>query len=439
MPESPSDPAPLPGLSPPATDSAAPDSAATKAPPDDPAERPRVILQRGQSTRLRRGHPWVFSNEVVMTPEARALPPGGLVTLEDAGGERLGVATFTAHSLIAARLLDPDPLVSIDVAWIRARLARALGLRRAVLPDPAFGRLIHGEADGLPGLVIDRMGPVVVLQAHTAGMERLTPLVVEAVTDLLAPQAVILANTASVRALEGLNPETRLAFGTWEGPVPVQENGLTYRADPLGGQKTGWFYDQRPNRALVADLARGRRVLDLYSYAGGFGLLALARGAKAALLVDRTDAGLALAREAAAEAGLAAPLATETAEVFAFLEARGRGQGRGPGQAADTFGVVICDPPAFAKTRKDQAAAAKGYRKLARLAAPLVDHGGFLVTASCSAHMPADRFREETARGLHQAGRSGRLIHQGGAGPDHPLHPALPETAYLKTLIWHLD
>ncbi|GEO82446.1 class I SAM-dependent rRNA methyltransferase [Pararhodospirillum oryzae] len=395
-----------------------------------PLSLPVVHLLPGHARRVRQGHPWVFSNEIAMDGGAKGLEPGTLVVIRDAGEEALAVATFNPHSLIAARILDRDPRAVIDEAWLAGRLARAVALR-ARLGNAPFDRLVHGEADGLPGLIVDRLGDVLAVQVNTAGMERLTPLLIPVLVEALAPSAIVLLNDTPARALEGLPQETRLAHGAVDGAVPVTENGFTYYADVLEGQKTGWFFDQRANRAFVAGLAAGETVLDVCTYAGGFGLLALARGARSALLVDRAAAGLELARRAAAGAGLDAGLTTETGEAFAVLERLAR-EGR-------RFGVVVCDPPAFAKSRKDQGAAAKGYRKMARLAAGLVKPGGFLFTASCSHHMPADRFFEETAHGLGQAGRSGRLLRAAGAGPDHPIHPALPESAYLKTLTWVLD
>ncbi|MBK1664512.1 RlmI/RlmK family 23S rRNA methyltransferase [Rhodospirillum rubrum] len=391
---------------------------------------PEIRLLAGHSKRLRQGHPWVFSNEIAMTPEAKAMTPGALVTLRDAGDEPLAIATFNPHSLIAARVLDRDLGATITKEWVFGRLKRALRLRDTLFDQPYY-RLVHGEADGLPGLVVDRLGDVIAVQANSAGMDLLTPLILDAIENLLAPRAIVLINDAPVRLLEGLTQETTLARGLIDGPVPVIENGFSYLADLQEGQKTGWFFDQRPNRAFVADLARGRSVLDVYSYAGGFGLLALARGATSATLVDRSDQGLLLAQQAAATAGLGGTLTTHKAEGFAYLE-----QAEHEGKR---FGVVVCDPPAFAKTRKDQASGAKGYRKVARLAAALVEPGGFLFVASCSHHMPIDRFQDETAHGIAQAGRTGRILRSGGAGPDHPVHPDLAESAYLKTLTWAID
>lgn len=398
--------------------------------PDTPDRRPHLRIQKGRARRLRQGSPWLFSNEVEMTAEARALPPGALVTLIDAGDERLGVATFNPHSLICARVLHRDWRIPVDSALIKARLAKAEDLRARLFGAP-FYRLIHSEADGLPGLIIDRYGDVFSVQANTAGMDCLTPRIIEALTDLFAPKAIVLRNDTAARHLEKLPLEQTVALGAVEGPVALEENGITYLADVSTGQKTGWFYDQRPNRALVAGLARGRRCIDVYSYAGGFGLACAAGGASAVTLVDRAERPLQLAAEAADRNGLGDRVTTVQAEAFSEMQRRAI--------AGDRFGVVICDPPAFAKSRKDQAQAAKGYRKMARLGAALVEPGGVILCGSCSHHMPLERFQEEITRGLHQAGRHGRLLHTGFAGADHPVHPALPESAYLKTLTFQLD
>lgn len=407
------------------------DTAAFAATPADaPEQRPAIRLQKGRSGRLRRGSPWVFSNEIEMTAEAKALPAGSLVTLVDAGDERLGVATFNAHSLIAARVLDRDWQTAVDTGFVLDRLRRALGLRDRLFTRP-FYRLVHSEADGLPGLIVDRYGDVLTLQANTAGMERLMPEVLAACDALLSPAAVVLRNDAPARGLEGLPLGQTVAKGTVEGPVALEENGITYLADLTTGQKTGWFYDQRPNRAFVAALALGRRAIDVYSYAGGFGLACAAAGATEVVLVDRAERALALAVEAAGRNGFAERVRPVQGEAFAEMTRLAA--------AGERFGVVVCDPPAFAKSKKDQAQAAKGYRKMARLGAALVEPGGVLLCGSCSHHMPLEMFQEEVTRGIAQAGRSGRLLHTGFAGPDHPVHPALPETAYLKTLTFQLD
>jgi 23S rRNA (cytosine1962-C5)-methyltransferase len=399
-------------------------------PEDDPATRPVVALLPGGHRRAETGHPWVYSNEVQMDEATKALPPGGLVTLKRADGRPLGVAMFNPHTLLAARLFDRDAARPIGRRFLLRRLERALKLRERLYPAPYY-RLVHAEADGLPGLVVDRFGKVLVVQANAAGMDRLQPAIVDALTSLLSPEAIALRNDSPARALEGLGSEVRVAVGAIDGPVPVEENGATLAADVLGGQKTGWFFDQRDNRSFVAGLARGARVIDLYCYSGGFALAAARAGASSVTGIDRSDGALALAAETARASGVAGICEFRRAEVFAEAAALAA--------AGERFDVVIADPPAFARSRRDVPAALRGYRKLARLAASLTTPGGIVFLASCSHNVPAADFAEAARRGLADAGRMGRILREAGAGADHPVHMALPESAYLKSLTLSLD
>jgi 23S rRNA (cytosine1962-C5)-methyltransferase len=397
---------------------------------DDPAARPVVTLLPGGHRRAEAGHPWVYSNEVQMDAAAKALAPGGLVTLKRADGRPLGVAMFNPHTLLAARLLDRDAARPIGRRFLLRRLERALKLREQLYPAPYY-RLAHAEADGLPGLVADRFGQVLVVQANAAGMDRLEPAIIDALTALLSPEAIVLRNDSPARALEGLGSEVRVALGAIDGPVPVEENGATFAADVLGGQKTGWFFDQRDNRGFVAGLARGARVIDLYCYSGGFAVAAAHAGAVSVTGIDRSDGALTLAVETARANGVAGICEFRRAEVFAEAAARAA--------AGERFDVVIADPPAFARSRRDVSAALRGYRKLARLAASLATPGGVVFLASCSHNVPAADFAEAARRGLADAGRMGRILREAGAGADHPVHMALPESAYLKSLTLALD
>jgi len=398
--------------------------------PDDPATRPAVALQPGAHRRAEGGYPWIYSNEVRMDAEAKALPRGTLVTVRRADERPLGVAMFNPHTLLAARLLDRDAGRPIGKRFFQRRLERALAVRERLFEAP-FYRLVHAEADGLPGLVVDRFGSVLVAQANSAGMDRLERPLIEALQALLAPQAIVLRNDSPARALEGLTQEVRVAAGTIDGPVRLNENGAVFHADVFAGQKTGWFFDQRDNRRFVARLAAGARVLDLYCYAGGFAVQAARAGAAEVLGIDRSEPALALAAHAAALNGVGARCAFRRAEVFAEA-ARLAAQG-------ERFDIVIADPPPFARSRKDAATALRGYRKLARLATGLTAPGGFLFIASCSYNVAAGDFAEAVWRGVAEAGRGARILRNAGAGPDHPVHPAVPETAYLKTMTIALD
>jgi 23S rRNA (cytosine1962-C5)-methyltransferase len=303
-------------------------------------------------------------------------------------------------------------------------------LRERLYCTPYY-RLVHAEADGLPGLVVDRFGGVVVVQSNAAGMEALQPLLLDALTTLLSPEAIVLRGDSPARLLEGLQQEVRVALGHIDGPVTVEENGAWFGADVLAGQKTGWFFDQRDNRAFVAGLARDARVIDLYCYSGGFAIAAAKGGAASVTGIDRSEGALALATEAAARNGVAGICTFRRAEVFAEAAALAN--------AGERFDVVIADPPAFARSKRDVPAALRGYRKLARLAASLATPGGFVFLASCSHNVEAADFAEAARRGLADAGRTARILREAGTGPDHPVHTALPESAYLKSLTLALD
>jgi 23S rRNA (cytosine1962-C5)-methyltransferase len=397
---------------------------------DDPATRPSVMLEPGRHKRAQAGHPWVYSNEVRMDAAAKALARGGLVTVKTADARALGVATFNPNTLVAARLLDRDAGRTIDAGFFAARIERALALRRRLYDEP-FYRLAHAEADDLPGLIVDRYGDVVVAQLNTGGMAALEAPIIAALTATLAPSAIVLRNDATGRAAEALEESSRVAAGSIGGPVTLTENGALFLADVLGGQKTGWFFDQRENRRFVASLARGGRVLDAYCFSGGFAIAAARAGADRVHALDRSEPALALAQAAADRNGVAARCLFERAEVFAELARLGA--------AGERFDIVVADPPAFVRSRKDLGAGLKGYRKLARLAAALVAPGGILFLASCSHNVTPEDFAEAVRRGLDDAGRTGRIILASGAAPDHPVHPSLPESAYLKALTLALD
>lgn len=398
--------------------------------PIDPASRPTLRLLPGHDRRLRAGHPWVFSNELAWSAPMRRLPPGGVVRIEAASGRSGGAFMFNPRSLIAARRLSADPEDVIDRAFLGARLARAAALRARLFAAP-FHRLCHAEGDGLPGLVVDRYGDVLVVSHNTAGMARLEAEILAALEGLFAPAAVVARDDSPARALEGLPERVAVLAGALPERVVVEEGGVAFPVDPLGGQKTGWFYDQRFNRDAVAALAAGARVLDAYCHTGAFGLRCAAGGAAHVTLADRSEPALSLAAETARASGLAGCVAIERAEAFGLLE-------RLAGEGA-RFDLVVCDPPAFAKSRKDHGPALKGYEKLARLAASVVAPGGFLFLASCSHHVAPAEFATSVARGLARAGREGRVLREAGAGPDHPVHPHLPESAYLKSALLQVD
>ncbi|RDD63217.1 class I SAM-dependent rRNA methyltransferase [Ferruginivarius sediminum] len=394
-------------------------------------DRPVVRLKPGgRKKRPQRGSPWIFANEVAMNAAAKALPPGEIVRLETDAGEALGAYVFNKHPLICARRLSHDPAARIDEAFLAERLRRAAAVRDRLIGAPYY-RLVHAEADGLPGTIVDRFDDVLVLQVNTAGMDRLLPQLTAALEATLAPRAIVLRNDSAARELEGLSSDVRMLKGQLDGPLELVENGTRFLADPREGQKTGWFYDQRDNRAFAARLAQGARVLDGYCYTGGFAVQAALGGAAEVVAIDRSQPALDLAAQSAKLNGVEERCCFVKADVFGELQRR-----RDAGEAFDT---VIVDPPAFVKSKKDYWQGLKGYRKLTRLAAALVARGGYLVACSCSHHVTPDDFGEQVRRGLSEVGRDGRILRFAGAGPDHPVHPSLPETGYLKAQALALD
>ncbi len=392
---------------------------------------PSVLLKAGEDRRVRSGHPWAFSNEILMDAETKALPAGSLVVMRAPGGQAIGVATFNPHSLIAARMLTSNPEATIDALFLGRRIANAVALRDKLIGVPYY-RLIHAEADGLPSVIVDRFGDALVVQVNSAGMDALTPVLLEALEAELSPKTIVLKNDSPVRELEGLKREVTVVKGDGDTAIELIENGAKFVADLSGGQKTGWFYDQRDNRRFVARLSKDANVLDTYCYSGGFGVLAAKEGAKAVTCIDRSAAALDPAREAAKLNGVEKIVSFEKSEVFDALEKLG-------GTHLRKFDVVICDPPAFVKSRKDIKVGVQGYRKLVRLAAPLVSRGGFLFVASCSHLVDPPMFADQVRRGLRDVERNARILRTSGAALDHPVHPGLPETAYLKALTLQVD
>ena len=379
---------------------------------------------------IRHGFPWVYDNELVTDRRTRALHPGTIAVLEDAERMPLALVAVNPASRIMARVLTQDLNAVIDQAWLSARLARALDLRDRMFDAP-FYRLVHAEADGLPGVVIDRFGDVAVIQPNAAWAERLLPEFVAALTEVTGVTTVLKSASGRARALEGLDDQNAVLAGAAPGaPLPIPMNGATYMADLMGGQKTGLFYDQRPNHAFAARLAKGARVLDVFSHVGGFSLAMLAGGAVSALAVDGSEPALALAAQGASHMGMADRFATRRGDAFDVLTALA-------GEGAQ-FDVIICDPPAFAPSKKALEAGLRAYERVARLAAPLVADGGYLGLCSCSHAADLAKFRAASTRGIGRAGCAGQLIHTGYAGPDHPMHPQLAESGYLKALFYRL-
>ena len=392
--------------------------------------RPSIRILPGHGKRARAGSPWLYSNELAIDAAAKKLAPGALVTIETESGQPLGTATLNVHALVAARLYDKSPAAPLDAAWFAARLRAALALRERFFQKPLY-RLVHAEADALPGFVADRFDDVMVVQANTAGAENLLPAFVAALETVVNPRAIVLRNDASGRALENLAEETRLLKGDIDGPIEIEDRGARFAIDVVHGQKTGWYLDIAEARGRVARLAQGARVLDVYCHTGAFSIVCARAGANSVRGIDSSPRAVELARQTAALNALGERTQFERADAFAALETINTAKQR--------FDLVIADPPSFVKSKKDLGPGARAYRKLARLAAGAVEPRGFLFIASCSHNMQPEMFRNEVAGGLAAASRNGRILASGGAGPDHPVHPQLPETAYLKWLLLQVD
>mgnify|MGYP001229707167 CR=1 FL=1 len=389
------------------------------------------LKPKAEARAIRHGFPWVYADELVTDRRTQALAPGALAVLEDGERRPLGLVTVNTRSKIIARMLDRDPEAVVDQSWFETRFARALAHRARLYAQP-FYRLVHAEADGLPGVVIDRFGDIAVVQPNAAWAEAALAPLVAALVRVTGVTTVIKNGSGRVRGLEGLAEETGVVHGTApEAAVQVPMNGAIYMADLLGGQKTGLFFDQRENHAFAARLAKGARVLDVFSHVGGFALAALAGGAATALAVDASAAALALAGQGAEVSGFGDRLAVRQGDAFGVLEALGAEDAR--------FDLVICDPPAFAPAKPALEAGLRAYERVARLAAPLVSPGGYLVLCSCSHAADLQAFRNASARGVGRGGRRGQIIQTGFAGPDHPVLPQLAESSYLKALTFRLD
>ena len=388
------------------------------------------LMPKADARAVRHGFPWVYANELVTDRRTKAIPAGGVAVLEDAERRPMGLVAVNPASKIICRMLDADPAAVIDKAWFAGRIARALAHRERLYAEP-FYRLIHAEADGLPGVVIDRFGDVAVVQPNAAWADARIDDLGAALAEVTGVSTIIMNGTGRARGLEGLPEETRLLTG--EAPtssIPVPMNGATYMADVMGGQKTGLFYDQRPNHAFAAGLAKGAKVLDVFSHVGGFGLAMLAGGAASALAVDGSAPALALAGQGAAAMGVADQFATRQGDAFDVMTALAA--------EGETFDVVVCDPPAFAPNKQALEAGLRAYERVARLAAPLVKEGGYLGLCSCSHAADLSRFRAASARGIGRAGRRSQIVYTGFAGPDHPLMPQLAESGYLKAVFFRL-
>lgn len=387
-----------------------------------------ITLKSGREQRVRRGHPWIFSNEVKESP--RAYRPGELVRVKESKGNVVGTAYVNPRSLIIARLVAGAP-EQLDAEFFHERFAAALRRRQDLLPDSGSCRLVYGEGDGLPGLVVDRFDDQLVVQTHTVGMDERLPQIIEALVRLLSPRAIIERNDISARGLEGLAPRSGLIHGETDGRATVREADVRIAVDLLRGQKTGYYFDQRDNRILLARFARGRRVLDLFCYVGSWSLVALAQGARETLGVDSSARAIELARENAETNGFSDRtqwLADDAEGALSRLTA-----------ARERFGVVIVDPPAYVKSAKKLFAGLRKYRMMNERAIALLEPGGFLVSCSCSHHVGGGELLDAVGEAARHAGRQALVVARGGLPPDHPVPAAVREADYLKCFVLQVD
>jgi len=390
---------------------------------------PAVILRKNKDRRLRAGHLWVYSNEV----DTRKTPlsgfePGSTVVIQTSTGKPIGCGYINPHSLICARLLTRQPASVFDTAFFVKRIETALELRAALFDSPHY-RLVYGEGDDLPGLVVDRYADILVVQITTAGMERCKAAILEALQQVMKPRGILLRNDSPVRKLEQLELYTE-TIGEVSARVTLEEGGTRFEL-PLGeGQKTGWFFDQRSNRLAMHKYVRGRRVLDVFSYVGAWGVQAARAGAADVSCVDTSALAQELLMRNAATNGVNGNVHLEAGEAFEVLKEMRAAHRR--------FGVVIVDPPAFIKRRKDIRNGEQAYHRLNQQAMQLLEPGGFLISSSCSMHLSAERLQDILQQSAHHLGRRLQVVERGFQAMDHPVHPAIPETAYLKTLFCRL-
>ncbi len=382
-------------------------------------------LNKHEDRRLRAGHVWVFSNEV----DTRATPldqfePGQPVVIEDAAGHALGTGYVNPHALVCARLVSRDPKSILDQSLLTHRLNVALRLREQLYGAPYY-RLAFGEADGLPGLVADRYGDILVVQLTTAGMERVKHEVLAALEKVIRPRAILLRNDSAARTLEGLPQYTEPVLGEIPTSIALEEHGVTFEVPLLAGQKTGWFFDQHLNRARLRAYVRGARVLDVFSYLGAFGMQAATAGAREVLCVESSALACEIIARNAARNGVAERLRIAHDDAFEVL--------RRLRAARERYDVVVLDPPAFIKRKKDIKEGTLAYQRLNRMAMQVLARDGILITSSCSYHLHREQLREILLKMSRHLDRFLAIIEEGHQAPDHPVHPAIPETAYLKT------
>lgn len=383
-------------------------------------------LNRHEERRLQAGHLWIYSNEVNggKTP-LKQFQPGEQARVETYSGKFLGTAYVNPRSLICGRIISREEQL-LDRPLLEHRLQQALELRTRLFNEPYY-RLVYGESDLLPGLVVDRFGPHLSVQLNTAGMDVLKLEIIDTLKSLLKPESILLRNDSSMRPLEGLNKEVETVHGDSPKVVELVENGVRMLAPLHDGQKTGWFFDQRPNRAVLKHFVQGKRVLDVFSYVGSFAIQAAAFGAKEVWAVDASRFALEMAEKNADLNGASNIFTGAQGDAFDVLKTLK--------EEGEQFDVIIVDPPAFIKRKKDHKEGLRAYHRINELAMRLLPEEGILLSASCSMHLQRDELMDVLRAGGKKVNRHMQVLFEGTQGPDHPVHPAIPETRYLKALL----
>jgi 23S rRNA (cytosine1962-C5)-methyltransferase len=387
---------------------------------------PALYLKSNADKRLKRGHLWIYSNEVdIARSPLKQFELGAQVEVFSKSDRSLGVATLNPNNLICGRLVSKDSKYPLDKSLLVHRIKQAQALRDMAFPEPCY-RLIYGDSDLLPGLVVDRFFDYLVVQISTAGMEAVKDDIVDALVQVLKPAGILLKNDHSARGLEGLPTYVENPYGDMPEAVELVENGTRFLAPVVDGQKTGWFYDHRINRALLQPMAKDKRVLDVFSYVGGWGVEMAQAGASEVICVDASSQALDWVAENAALNGLQDKVKTMHGKAIEALKLLIDDKQR--------FDVVVMDPPAFIKRKKDQKNGEAAYRHINELAMRLLGRDGLLVAGSCSMHLGKDTLVDIVRGAGRHLDRHVQVVHQGGQGADHPVHPAIPETDYLKAV-----
>jgi len=387
-----------------------------------------VKLKKTKTNLRRKGFPWYYLDEIVFDRRTKNIKAGEIVKIQDSNLGKLGVFAFNPNSKIAARLLDVNHEAVIDNNWIRKQLKLALDLRKNLFKE-SFYRLVHGEVDNLPGVIIDRFGDTVVLQPNSAWADLNKEKITESIMEFGISNIVLNCMSRS-RRLEGLNEGLTVIQGAVTEPIKVKMNKAVYFADVLHGQKTGIFFDQRFNHELAAKFSKGKDVLDVFSHVGGFGLAALVSGARKVFAVDSSAPALSLAVKGAEESGVSEKFETINSDAFDAMKEFF--------QSNRYFDMVVCDPPAFSPSKKTLNTGLRAYERVALHSSRLVKPNGYLVLCSCSHAVDLSKFRNACVRGITRAGRQVQIISWGGAGPDHPINSQLEQFGYLKSIFFRL-